>query len=324
MEIMIGVCAFVAMALLAAAAGRRLSARRRRLHERMAWIAGSEPITAAGSPRLLRNQNYSRLPVLQHLLRRSPRAERIADDLDRAGLTIRVGEYLSLCALAGLILAVISRLLMPEGIAGVVLMVLAFAVGACILPLYVRRRIRRRRQQFENDLPDALDIIGRGLITGSGLLAAIDAVCDQMQGVIAAEFGRLRQEIAVGLSIETAFRGLDQRLQSKDVHIVVTAILIQREVGGNLAEIMENVAGTMRERVSLRNEMKSLTGRQHLTAYIVSLVPIFVIVAFILLQPETMRQAFTETIGRVMLLSVLALIAAGFLTIRMLVASFEV
>jgi tight adherence protein B len=324
MEILIGVFAFVAVALLAAAVGRRLSARRRRLHERMARIAGSERTTTTGSLPVLRNQNYSRLPVLQRLLQRSPRAERIADDLDRAGLSLRVGEYLSLCALVGLIAAVIARLLVRDGIAGVVVMVLAFAVGVCIIPLSVRRRIKRRRRQFENELPDALDIIGRALRTGTGLLAAIDAVCDQMQGVIAAEFGRLRQEIAVGLSIETAFRGLDERMQSKDVHIVVTAILIQREVGGNLAEIMDNVAGAMRERVSLRNEMQSLIGRQYLTAYIVAAVPVVMLVALGFIQSDIVLPALRETLGRVMLLISGALIALGFLTIRLLVGSFEV
>jgi tight adherence protein B len=324
MEILIGVSAFVAVALLAAAVGRRLSAKRRRLHERMAQIAGSERTATAGSPLALRNQNYSRLPELQRLLQRSPRAERIADDLQRAALTIRVGEYLALCALFGLFAALAARLLFPGGLAGVLLMLLAFAGGCLILPYYVRQRIRRRRQEFETNLPDALDIIGRGLITGSGLLAAIDSVCDQMGGVVATEFARVRQEISVGLPIEAAFRGLDERMQSKDVHIVVTAILIQREVGGNLAEIMEHVAATMRERVSLRNEMKSLTGRQHLTSYIVAAVPVCMLVFLIFVQAEVMRLALNHTLGRMMLASAAALVVTGFLTIRWLVASFEV
>jgi tight adherence protein B len=145
-----------------------------------------------------------------------------------------------------------------------------------------------------------------------------------MDGAIADEMGRTRQEIAAGLGAEDAFRGLDERVKSKDLHIVVTAIQIQREVGGNLAEILSNVATTMRERIRARDDMNALASRQRLTSYCITAVPGGILLLMQMFAPEMVRPLFTTDGGRVILSIAGALVVAGFLIMRQIVASFEV
>jgi tight adherence protein B len=326
MLLLIGLFAFFTIALLALALGQQLSTPRARLQARVDAIARGEysPLQDFHGRRLLRMQNYSALPLLRGLLQRSPRAERIADDLERAAIPLRVGEYLMLRIATGLIFAVLGRFIIPAASLRFPVLALAFLLGMLVPRWVVSARIRRRRSSVEAALPDALDMIARALRTGSGLLQAVDSVIEQMGGAIADEFGRTRQEIAAGLGVEDAFKGLDERVKSKDLHIVVTAIQIQREVGGNLAEILTNVANTMRERVRVRDDMDALASRQRLTAYCISAVPAGVLLLMQVFAPEVVRPLFITNGGRTILTIAAGLVVAGFVIMRQIVASFEV
>jgi tight adherence protein B len=312
--------------LLALALGRQLSTPRARLQARVDAIARGEysPLQDFQSRRLLRMQNYSALPLLRGLLQRSPRAERIADDLERAAIPLRVGEYLMLRIAVGLIFAVLGRFIVTDPSLRFPVLILGFLLGMLVPRWVVSARIRRRRSSVEAALPDALDMIARALRTGSGLLQAVESVVEQMDGAIADEFGRTRQEIAAGLGTEDAFKGLDERVKSKDLHIVVTAIQIQREVGGNLAEILSNVAATMRERIRARDDMNALASRQRLTAYCIAAVPGAILLVMQIFAPEVVQPLFVTSGGRVILSIAGALVLAGFLIMRQIVASFEV
>jgi tight adherence protein B len=323
---LIFVCAFGCITLLAIALGRQASAPRARLRARLDAVAHGEvsPLQEFQGRRMLRMQNYSALPVLREALQRSSRAERIADDLERAAIPLRVGEYLMMRIGVGLICALLARTLVPAGAVGFLVLVLAFLLGALLPRWVVMARIRRRRNQIEAALPDALDMISRALRTGSGLLQSIETVVEQMNGAISDEFGRTRQEIAAGLGAEDAFRGLDERVKSKDLHIIVTAIQIQREVGGNLAEILSNVGATMRERVRTRDDMRALTSRQRLTAYLMAGVPVAILGVLMATAPEVVRPLFTTELGRILLAIAAALVLAGFITMYQIASSFEV
>lgn len=323
---LIALTAFLTAVLLAIALGRGITERRTRLRARVEGIAGLDQAGPAelGTLRLLRLQNYSKIPFLQSFLRGNVRAERIADDLDRAAVPLRVGEYLIVRVVVGVILALGARLYAPPGLAGIGLVALAFLVGLLIPKWFVGWRIARRRAQVEAALPDALSIISRGLRAGSGLLSSIDALVEQSEGVIAEEFARARQEIGAGLSIEQAFVEMSRRVDSKDLNMVVTAIVIQREVGGNLAEILDNTATTIRERFRLRAEMKSLTSRQRLSAYLIAVVPIGILLLFITGDSDTIRPMLETNTGHIMLAIAGALEVGGVLIIRQLLASFEV
>jgi tight adherence protein B len=326
MLLVIGLGAFATVVLLVMGLALGLSERRRRLAQRVAMIARDDysPLAGPSGRRLLRAQNYSAIPFLQALLQRSPRAERIADDLDRAAIPLRVGEYLVLTAGLALALALLARVVFSVGPLALLMPVVGAVAGLLLPPWFVRQRQRRRRAEIERELPDALDIIARGLRSGTGLLAALDAVIDQVGGALGEELARVRAEIAASISVEDAFREFDRRVGSPDVGIVVTAMLIQREVGGNLAEILDNVATTMRERVRLRQEMRSLTAEQRISAYVVSGVPVFILGSLAVVDYELVRPLFEEAGGRVLLAIAAALELAGFLVVRSIIASFEV
>lgn len=324
--LLVSLGAFLTVTLFALALAQALSARRARLRERLEMLSYGDYTAAADhqSRGLLRMQNYSSLPLLQRLLQRSPRAERIADDLSRAGIPLRVGEYLSISVAVGLSLALGARLVLPGGLVSGMAMLLGFLAGMYLPRWYVKRRIRRRRGQIEKLLPDALDIIARGLRTGNGLLASIDSVVEQMGGPVGEELGRMRRETAAGLGLEEAFRELDRRVASNDLHIVVTAILIQREVGGSLSEILGNVSETMRERVELRNEVRALTSQQRFSTYIVAAVPPFILLVMFVLQRDMITAMFEYTLGYVVLAVAALLELTGVMILRWLTSSFEV
>jgi tight adherence protein B len=325
MVLLIGVCAFLTAALLALAIGQGLSARRTRARERIALLASLDaPAQAERAQALLRMQNYSGVPFLQRLLQNMASAERLADELDRAAVPLRVGEFLAVSTLLGLALAVAAYRLLPAGPPALAGAAAALLVGLWLPRRALRWRLRRRRAQFEAALPEALDIISRSIRAGNGLLTAIDGLIEQMPGPIGDEFGRMRLEIAAGLGLEAALRELDRRVDSQDLHIVVTAFLIQREVGGNLTEILDNVATTMRGRMTLRREMRALTSQQRYGAYVIAAVPPGIVLLITLTNPQFIAPLYASTLGWVALGVAATLELVGVLTLRWIITSFEV
>jgi tight adherence protein B len=325
MVLLIGLCAFLTAALLALAIGQGLSTRRTRARERIALLASQD--APAGSERtraLLRMQNYSGVPLLQRLLQGTASAERLADELDRAAVPLRVGEFLALSTLLGLALATATYRLLPDGLPALTGAAVALLVGLWLPRRVLRWRLHRRRAGFEAALPEALDMISRSIRAGNGLLTAIDGLVEQMPGPIGDEFGRMRLEIAAGLGLVEALRELDRRVDSQDLHIVVTAFLIQREVGGNLTEILDNVAATMRGRMTLRREMHALTSQQRYGAFVIAAVPPGIVLLITLTNPEFIAPLYASTLGWAALAVAATLELIGILALRWIITSFEV
>ncbi len=323
---LIGLCVFGTVTLTAITLARGLSAPRMRLHERIEMIAADGAALTPRSRRqgLLRMQNYSSLPLVQRLLQGTARAERIADELDRAAIPLRVGEFLAVGVGIGLAFALVSYVLLPHGIVSTGGMIAGFLLGWCLPWWFVKRRLRRRRGQIERQLPDALDIISRSIRTGNGLLVSIDAVVEQMPGALGDEFGRMRQEVAAGLGFEDALRELDRRVASPDLHIVVTAFLIQREVGGNLTEILDNVSATVRGRSTLRRELRSLTSQQRYGAYIVVGMPPGILLLMAALNHSFVAPLFASTLGWTALGVAGVFELVGIVVMRWVMSSLEV
>ncbi len=325
MVVLIGLCAFLTMALLALAIGQGLSALRTRARERIALLASLDaPARAERAQALLRMQNYSGVPFLQRLLQNTASAERLADELDRAAVPLRVGEFLAFSLFVAVALALAAYRLLPGGPPALAGAVVALLVGLWLPRRALRWRLHRRRAQFEAALPEALDVISRSIRAGNGLLTAIDGVIEQMPGPIGDEFGRMRVEIAAGLGLEAALQELDRRVDSQDLHIVVTAFLIQREVGGNLTEILDNVAATMRGRMTLRREMRALTSQQRYGAYVIAAVPPGIVLLITLTNPQFIAPLYASTVGWIALGVAATLELVGVLTLRWIITSFEV
>ena len=250
-------------------------------------------------------------PGLSGLLTGKEWAKNVNLDLTRADLTLHAGEYLALRVGLALVLLAVAVFVIGGGAMGLLAGVVAAFLGYMLPKIYVRRRIAARVVKFDGQLVEALSLVANALRSGFGFLQALDLAAQQLKDPLAIEFKRTINDISVGASFEDSLLALNQRVQSKDLDIVITAILIQRTVGGNLSEILETVAHTMRERGRIMGELRTMTAQQKMSGYIVGGLPIFVIGILLVMGQMTgdtyMKSLFTEPAGRV------ALIGAGFL-----------
>jgi tight adherence protein B len=181
-------------------------------------------------------------------------------------------------------------------------------------------RKRRRRHAIERQLAEALTHIANAMRAGFALLQAIDSAARRLQPPLAEELARLVTDVNLGSTLEGALADLNERVGSYDLDMAVTAIIIQRRTGGNLSEILDNVAETMRERDRVRGEIRVLTAQQRLAGWILSLWPVFLALVFFLMNPDVMSNLWTTPVGLVLLIGAAFLQLLGFLTIRRIVA----
>jgi tight adherence protein B len=237
-------------------------------------------------------------------------------DLERAGLTLTTKEYLILRGVLGLVIAAVLFMLIP---AFAFVALAGFPAGWMLVSFWVKRRITARRHKLEEQMIEMLQMLASGLRAGFGLIQALEGSADQLPEPLSVELRRTLRDISIGSSVEEALGALNARVGSPDFDIVITAILIQRAVGGNLAEILDNVAHTMRERERIRGEIRTLTSQQRLTGYVIGGIPFGLGIAFYIISPEFSGLLFSEPLGRMMLLAALTMEGLGFLVIRKIV-----
>ena len=224
-------------------------------------------------------------------------AARWANDLEKAGLTLHVREYFMLRLGVSLGFVAVGFIFLP-------IKPLAFVLaplGYFIVGIWLKRRIGKRTRKLESQLVELLQMLASGLRAGFGLLQALEAGTEQMQAPLNLELRRMMRDTAMGSSVETALSALNERVGSRDYDIVVTSILIQRSVGGNLAEILDTVANTMRERERIRGEIRTLTSQQRMTGYVIGGLPIGLAIILLMINPEFSGLLYTETLGQIML-----------------------
>jgi tight adherence protein B len=181
---------------------------------------------------------------------------------------------------------------------------------------YMKRRREARSKKLESQLPETLTLVANSLKAGFGLLQSLSLAAEQMEHPVGTELNQTIHEMHIGSSAEEALLDLSTRCESYDLDLVVTAILVQRSVGGNLAEILETVAETMRERVRIRGEIQTLTAQQQMTGIIIGLLPLVVGGFFMIVSPEYIGLLFTESLGRIMLGIGIILETVGIMIIR--------
>jgi tight adherence protein B len=201
-------------------------------------------------------------------------------------------------------------------------LLLAFPVaiiGAALPTLYVRHRKNRRLSQFEELLPEAIDLVGRALRAGHPLSSGFKMAADDGPEPVASELRRVFEEQRFGLPLQDSLLGMADRINLVDVRILVTAILIQREVGGNLAEILDNLAAVVRARFTIRRQIKVYTAQGRMTGYLLALLPFMLFGLLYMINPEYMSVLFTDPIGKILVGVALVMQLAGFFWIRKIV-----
>jgi tight adherence protein B len=197
---------------------------------------------------------------------------------------------------------------------------LAAGVLGALLPYMRVRRLRTKRLNgFEAQLPEAIDLLGRAIRAGHPLSSGLKMVADETQEPIAGEFRRAFEEQRFGLPFEDAVLAMADRVTLVDVRILVTAILIQREVGGNLAEVLDNLASVIRARFVIRRQLRTFTAQGRMSGYVLAVLPIAVATIIYFLNPNYMMILFTDPLGKLMLGTASVMQLIGFLWIRNIV-----
>lgn len=216
-------------------------------------------------------------------------ATKIARDLAMADIKLTVSEYLILQGLGVIGLFAIAALISRNPVAGLV----GAAIGFFLPRIYVKILQQRRLKAFNSQLPDTLGLIVNSLRSGYSLLQSMEMVAREAAQPTRDEFYRVVREVSLGLSPEQALNNLVQRIDSDDLDLVVTAINVQHEVGGNLAQILETIAGTIRERVRVKGEIGVLTAQQRLSGYVISAMPVGLAVMLFIMNSKYMMQLFS-------------------------------
>jgi tight adherence protein B len=243
-------------------------------------------------------------------------AQRLSRDLARADLKITVGEYL--VAVAVLVcLGILMGMVLKNVVIGLVLVAAAIAIPRVI----VAQRRATRLRDFNNQLADTITLLANSMRSGYSLLQAMELVSRESRPPMSTEFERVVREVGLGLSPEEALANLVRRIQSDDLELMVTAVNVQREVGGNLAEILDTISSTIRERVKLKGEIRVLTSQQQYSGYIIAAMPIGLALILFAINPAYMTKLFTEThwCGICLVGSSLAMILTGFFVILKIV-----
>ena len=245
----------------------------------------------------------------------------LARDLARADLKLTVSEYVFLHFVTALVCFTLGFLFTHQGATA-----LPLAVFGLFLPrLYVGRRQQQRLNAFNSQLADTMMLIANSLRSGYSLLQSFEVVSREAPAPTSVEFLRVVREVGLGLTPEEALMNMVRRLNSEDLELMVTAINVQHEVGGNLARILDSISDTIRQRVRVKGEIRSLTSQQRLSGYIISLLPVAVSGILFLMSPSYMMQLFsfkTLICVPVIALPIIAgvMIVVGFLVMRKVVA----
>ena len=226
---------------------------------------------------------------------RSSYGDRLARELARADLKFKPGEYVLIILAASLLTGFFGWLIGGGGLNGFLLGGVGVLAGPLIPRSVLRRSQRKRLERFDDQLPDMLNLMVNGLRAGYSQMQSIEAVSKELPAPISDEFRRVVREIQLGLTMEAALDNLLRRIPSPDLDFIVTAINIQRESGGNLAEILDLISYTIRERIRIKREIQVLVSQVLYSGRILSFMPIFLSVTLWILNRDYMNQFFQES-----------------------------
>jgi tight adherence protein B len=275
---------------------------------RISMIGREEVVDRA----ILRDKRLSDITFLDRLLNSFPFARKFELLLYQAGLEWRVGTLILLMVLSGAAVFLLITLTLHRPLVGLVI-----GLVCCFIPYWwVKSKMTKRMNQFSEQLPDALDLMTSALRAGLSFPAALQLVAQESPEPLAQEFAVTFDEQNLGLDVKEALVNLTERVDSVDLRFFVTAVIIQRETGGNLAEIMESIARIIRERFRILGDVKSRTAHGRFTGLVLSILPIALGVLISVISPQYMMTFLTDKAGQYMLMAAAVMQIMGYIWIR--------
>jgi tight adherence protein B len=288
-----------------------------RVNERLqSWATQPEQSTASG---LVMKETYSEIPWLNTLLAKLKEREyvgRIAKDHEQAKVPYSLAAYM----LASVLLAVLGGLFGSRAIIWQPYIMLGCAGSGMLLPwghLYYRKW--RRLGEIHRQLPDALELTGRALRAGHALFVGMKMVGSEMRDPIAGEFQRSYDEISMGVSVPESMNHLANRVELLDVKFFVTSVNIQRETGGNLAEIIDSLSRLIRKRFELKKKVSALSAEGRISAIVLMSLPFGMALYFYLMNPEYLKPLFIDPMGQTMIAGAITMMIVGGIVMKRLI-----
>lgn len=223
----------------------------------------------------------------------------IEHKLTQGALPIRGVEFIVICVGTGMVGAFVFFLLAAQ----IILTLIGGMVGFCIPFLILKMKIDQRKQAFNDQLGDTMVLIANALRTGYSFMQAVDMVSREMPRPIGEDFARVLKELNLGVTTETALTNMAKRVNSEDLDLVITAVLIQRQVGGNLAVVLDSIANTIRERIKIKGQIRTLTAQGKISGIIIGLLPIVIGGVIYVINPEYINVLVIHPMGKAMLIA---------------------
>jgi tight adherence protein B len=270
----------------------------------------SGPVVAA----LLRDEeDASQLPFLNRLLSGREWTEEIGERLKRAGVQLNPGAFSLLLAVTTMLGALLGARMGPVG-------VIAGAIAGGFAPFaWLNARYLRRQRAFEDQLPDAIDMLASALKSGYSFHAATNFLGQELGEPLGPQFARMYDEQRLGIDARTALTNFEERVGSVDVKMLVTALLIQRETGGNLGEVLNKLAYTIRDRFRLKGQIRALTAHGRITATVLSALPVFLAILLSITSPEYLKVFVLDPVGRLLAIGAILGQILAYIIIRKMV-----
>jgi tight adherence protein B len=321
---LIAILVFVVVALGVFAVASLLdqrSAQARLLRERLATVKEAAARQPSEELALLRDEMLSRIPALDNLLRRSSRISNLQPFLEQANLKIRAGNILVLCVASAIALAVVGFLAagsLPPNQA-LLFAAVGLVLGGFLPYSYASYRRTKRFQKFEELFPEAIDTLARAVRAGHAFTTALELIANELSEPVASEFRKLFEEQKFGLPVRDALMNLAERVPLVDVKFFVTAVMLQRETGGNLAEILDNLSYVIRERFKIMRQVRVYTAQGRLTMLLLMGLPPVIVITMLLTSPAFIRPLFSDPIGHFLVVAGIVLQTMGYFVIRKII-----
>jgi tight adherence protein B len=264
---------------------------------------------------LLRDEQLSKIPALDNLLRRSSRVSAIQESLLQAGMKMRAGNFLAVCAACGAG-AGLAALIWAKNPA---IAWAALVIGAFIPYSIVSYQRQKRFEKIEELFPEAIDTVARAVRAGHAFTTALEMISNEVAEPLAGEFRQLYEEQKFGMPVRDALMNLTERVPLVDVKFFVTAVMLQRETGGNLAEILDNLSYVIRERFKIQRQVRVHTAQGRLTMALLMAMPPVVVLVLEVFSPDFVRPLFHDPIGHFLVVVSIALQTIGYFVIRKII-----
>ncbi len=318
MPALIAILVFAVVALAVFAVGSLIdqrSAQARLIKDRLAAADKAPQPEVNEEFALLRDEQLSKIPAFDSLLRRSERITAMQDSILQAGLKLRAGNFLILCVACSLVAGFVGFYLSRN----FAITWVSVLIGGFLPYAFVSYQRRKRFEKIEELFPEAIDTMARAVRAGHAFTTALEMIANEVAEPLAGEFRQLYEEQKLGMPVRDALMNLTERVPLMDVKFFVTAVMLQRETGGNIAEILGNLSSVIRERFKIQRQVRVYTAQGRMTMALLMAMPPTVVAILSTFSPEFVRPLFHDPIGHSLLAASIALQTFGYFVIRRII-----